>query len=291
MPELPEVEHAAASLRRWLSGDRIVSAEGDRTRLFRGSSREAFERELPGRTLERAQRFGKYVALELDGGLLLLSHLGMSGKWLRRAPDGGTTAGPAHSRARLRLESGCVLHYDDTRLFGRLAVLRGASPRDIPEIERLGPDPLRDGIDVDALRARAGESARPIKVLLMDQSVIAGLGNIQVTEALFRAGVHPARPSRSIAREEMAAIAAGIEASLAHALAAIGAGEIAYLSESSSVPNPFLVYGRAGEACPRCGGALEQRAIGGRTSAFCARCQPERGSRAGSGQHDRAPER
>ncbi|WP_437674265.1 bifunctional DNA-formamidopyrimidine glycosylase/DNA-(apurinic or apyrimidinic site) lyase [Sorangium sp. So ce131] len=273
MPELPEVEHAAASLRRFLTGDAITSAEGDRTRVFRGSSPDVFARELPGRTLERLARFGKYLVLELDAGVVLLSHLGMSGKWVRRAP--GEPA-PGHSRARLRLASGSVLHYSDPRLLGRLAVLRGVLPRDIPEIAALGPDPLRDGIDVPALTQRARASARPVKVILMDQAVIAGLGNIQVTEALFRAGVHPSRPGCSLSRAEVAAIAAGIEASIAHTIAALGAGEIAYLSESSATPNPFQVYARAGEACPRCRVALERRTIGGRTSVFCPRCQPER---------------
>ncbi|WP_437997716.1 bifunctional DNA-formamidopyrimidine glycosylase/DNA-(apurinic or apyrimidinic site) lyase [Sorangium sp. So ce185] len=288
MPELPEVEHAAASLRRFLAGDRIASAEGDRTRLFRGSSRDAFERDLPGRALERLTRFGKYLTLELDAGVVLLSHLGMTGKWVRRSP--GEPA-PAHSRARLLLASGSVLHYSDPRLLGRLAVLRGVSPGEIPEIAALGPDPLRDGIDVDALARRARASARAVKAILMDQAVIAGLGNIQATEALFRAGVHPARPGRSLSREEVAAIAAGALGSIAHTLRAIGAGEIAYLSESGATPNPFLVYARAGQPCPRCGAALETRAIGGRSSAFCPRCQPERGrARARAGPR-RAPQR
>ncbi|WP_437576281.1 bifunctional DNA-formamidopyrimidine glycosylase/DNA-(apurinic or apyrimidinic site) lyase [Sorangium sp. So ce887] len=288
MPELPEVEHAAASLRRFLAGDRIASAEGDTTRVFRRSSRDAFERELPGRALERLTRFGKYLVLELDAGVVLLSHLGMSGKWVRRSP--GEPA-PGHSRARLQLASGSVLHYNDPRLLGRLAVLRGVSPGEIPEIAALGPDPLRDGIDVDALMTRVRASARAVKAILMDQAVIAGLGNIQATEALFRAGVHPARPGRSLSREEVAAIGAGALASIAHTLGAIGAGEIAYLSESGAAPNPFLVYARAGAPCPRCGVALETRAIGGRSSVFCPRCQPERGrARARAGLR-RAPRR
>ncbi|XYH96711.1 zinc finger domain-containing protein [Sorangium sp. So ce1128] len=112
-----------------------------------------------------------------------------------------------------------------------------------------------------------------------------------VTEALFRAGVHPARSGRSLSREEMAAIAAGIEASIAHTLAAIGAGEFAYLSESGAAPNPFQVYARAGASCPRCGASLETRAIGGRSSVFCPRCQPERSRARSRAQPRKAPGR
>src|SRR5688572_21220302 len=115
MPELPEVEHARLSLRRWLSRARIERAEADPTRIFRGSDRRAFERALAGRRLASIERRGKYLALTFDHDVGLLAHLGMSGKWVRRRPG---QAPPRHSRARLHLEGGAVIHYDDPRMFG-----------------------------------------------------------------------------------------------------------------------------------------------------------------------------
>jgi len=274
VPELPEVEHAARSMQAWLAGERITAAEGTCTRVFRGSSAQAFARALRGRALEGVERRGKYLLLTFDGGVGLLSHLGMTGRWLRRAPGDPS---PRHSRARLRLASGAVLHYDDPRMFGRLRVVPAADLLALPELRGIGPDPLRDGVDAEALGQALRRTSRAVKVALMDPAVIAGVGNIQATEALFRAGVHPARPARSLKPVEVARIAAGIHASIAHALAGLAAkADVEYLSDGSGTDNPFLIYDRAGEACPRCAAVLDKVPLGGRTSAYCPCCQPRR---------------
>nr|AYM52565.1 formamidopyrimidine-DNA glycosylase [Aetherobacter rufus] len=275
MPELPEVEHAARSLRAWLGGRTILRAGAADTRIFRGSSPRDFERLLPGRCLERVDRRGKYLLLTFDGGLGLLSHLGMTGKWVRRSPrpPAGRRTVPLHSHARLVLDDGSALHYVDPRLFGQLSLVRDGAVAELPVIRALGPDALLDGIDAARLHAVLARSARPVKVALLDQSVLAGVGNIYATEALFRAGIHPARPSRSLTLAEVSRLAEGIRVSMELALAGMGEGEIAYLSQRRGVKSRFLIYDHGGAPCPRCGASIASVVLGGRTSAFCPGCQ------------------
>ncbi len=294
MPELPEVEHARRSLTRWLAGRRVTRAEASPTRIFRGGDRRDFERALAGRTLLSAHRHGKQLVLGFDGEIAVLSHLGMTGRWLRRAPG---EAPPSHSRARLVLDDGTVVHYDDPRLFGRIEVVPAPRVASHPSLAALGPDPLAHGVDLGRLAAALAKSSRAVKVALMDQRVIAGIGNIHATEALFRARIHPARPARSLQRAEVGALARGVRASIAFALRDLGepGDDITYLSQGAAAqkprrgrgaakarrdPNPFLVYDRAGEPCPRCGHTLQKTTLGGRTSAFCPKCQPRRPLRA-----------
>jgi formamidopyrimidine-DNA glycosylase len=276
MPELPEVEHAARTLRAWLGGRTIRRAKAADSRIFRGGSPRDFERLLPGRHLERIDRRGKYLLLTFDGGLGLLSHLGMTGKWVRRSPSpvSGRRTVPKHSHARLELDDGSALHYVDPRLFGQLSLVRGGAVSELPVIRALGPDALRGGVDAARLHAVLARSARPVKVALLDQSVLAGIGNIYATEALFRAGIHPVRPSRSLTLEDASRLAEGIQAVLELAIAGmVGEDEIAYLSQGRGAENRFVIYDRAGTPCPRCGRTLASLVIGGRTSAFCPGCQ------------------
>jgi formamidopyrimidine-DNA glycosylase len=276
MPELPEVEHAARCLRTWLEGRVVLKAEAADTRIFRGADRRAFARRLAGRRLERIDRRGKNLLLSFEGGVGVWSHLGMTGKWVRRAPVATGAArerAPSHSRARLRLDDASVLHYCDPRLFGRIAVHEGTPLAELPEIRALGPDPLLDGIDAGALHDKLSRSARPIKVALLDQAVLAGIGNIHATEALFRAGIDPRRPGNRLDRALVEQLALAIRASLDHAFVINGPGEIAYLSEGGHVQNDFLIYDHAGEPCPRCGRTLAKMTQAGRTIAWCQRYQ------------------
>ncbi len=275
MPELPEVEHTARTLRAWLFGRTIRRARAAATRIFRGGSPGDFERLLPGRRLERIERRGKYLLLTFDGDLGLLSHLGMTGKWVRRSPSPltGRRNVPGHSHACLVLDDESALHYVDPRLFGQLLLVRGGAVAELPVIRALGPDALVDGVDSARLHAVLARSARPIKVALLDQSVLAGVGNIYATEALFHAGLHPARPSRSLTLEETSRLAEGIRVVLDRSIAGMVEEEIAYLSQRRGAPNHFVIYNRMGSPCPRCGRTLESQVQGGRTSAYCPGCQ------------------
>src|SRR5207237_407646 len=188
VPELPEVEIASRQLRAWAKGRRVVAARAERSRVIRGQSPQRFA-QLAGHRLEEVERSGKWMLLRFDGGEGLLSHLGMTGKWIRRSRD---AAPPSHVRATLELEDGHVLDYRDPRLFGRL--IRGSVEqlRKLPALAALGPDPL-PGVDTARLYEALRKTRRSLKEALMDQRTLAGLGNIQVSEALHRARLHPQR--------------------------------------------------------------------------------------------------
>jgi formamidopyrimidine-DNA glycosylase len=296
MPELPEVEFARQCLERWAGGARVTSVAVHERRVVTGPPLGA----LVGARFTSFERRGKHLCLGLrqsgrDGKASkaskaskaakadkspgqpagLWSHLGMTGKWLRRAQ--GELA-PRFSRVELGLDSGVHLHYVDMRLFGRLRLVPGAAFDDVPTLKALGPDAL-DGVDVARLQTRFARSNTPIKVALMDQRVLAGLGNIQVSEALFRARLDPRRPARTLSRAELGRLGRGIRASLDYTLARfareVGARkgrDIRYVEEPEG-PNPFRVYGRAGEPCPRSGDPIVRLVQAGRSTFFCPQCQ------------------
>jgi formamidopyrimidine-DNA glycosylase len=279
VPELPEVEIAARNLRRWAVGRRIERVETDprARRLFRPASGAALARALPGRPVQAVGRLGKRLLITLGGAepLGLLSHLGMTGKWLRRKPG---EEPPGHSRARIFLDDGATLHYRDPRLFGRLALVPGARFQALPEIQALGPDPLQAGVDPARLAEALGRTRRAIKVALLDQRIAAGVGNIYAAEALFRARIDPRRPARNLTRAEVARLARAILEALREAVRAQASPEPTYVEEGGE--NPFLVYAKAGERCPRCRRAAIRRIVQAqRSTFFCPRCQraPGRG--------------
>ena len=274
MPELPEVEFARRALARWLEGRRVVRCEAPATRVFRGARREDFER-LRGR-LERLERRGKYLLFTFEADQGLLAHLGMTGKFVRRP---GGHAEP-YSRARMCLDDGQVLHLRDPRLFGRLEPAPAHALAALPAVRALGRDPLVDGLTPTQLAAALGLSRQPLKVALMDQRRLAGLGNIHAAEALFRAGLHPARRPASLSPEEWRRLARAVHQALRFALGHETGEEIAYVEEAGA-PNPFRIYGRAGEPCGRCGARVASFTQAGRTTHFCPRCQPARRSPAG----------
>lgn len=275
MPELPEVEIAARNLRRWTEGRRVVSVEADaRARyVFRPSSSAALARALEGARFRGIRRIGKHllVSMERDGAPVgLLAHLGMTGKWLLR---GEADPPPRFSRARFRLDGGGVLHFADMRLFGRLRVVPGARFEDVPEISSLGPDPLETGVDPDRLGEALARSRLPVKVRLLDQRVLPGVGNIHASEALFRARIDPRRRSGSLSAREVRALAKGVLDSLAEGIARQEGPEITYVEEPGA-ENPFLVYGKEGERCPRCRRGTIRRIVQAQRSTYlCARCQ------------------
>jgi formamidopyrimidine-DNA glycosylase len=266
MPELPEVEHAASVVRSALRGRVIVEARPTATRVFRGGDRAAFARELRGRRFRRVERRGKWLLIELEG-VTIASHLGMTGSWVPLSPGDAT---PSHVRATLALDDDSRLAYRDPRLFGRLVVGARAELEAKLGIDTLGPDPHRDGVDAKLLHAHLSRSARPVRVALLDQTLLAGVGNILATEALYFAKIDPARRARTITATEARAIARGVEKAVARGIASF---EGQYLHEGKHVANPFVVYDRAGEPCPRCKTRLEKRTIGGRASTACPRCQ------------------
>jgi formamidopyrimidine-DNA glycosylase len=187
---------------------------------------------------------------------------------------------PRFSRVRLALDDGAVLHYTDMRLFGRLRVVPEARFAEVPDLAALGPDPLRDGVDARRLHERLGRLKLPIKVALLDQRLVAGVGNIQATESLHRARIDPRRPASSLSRAETGRLARAIVASIEYTLAQFhdegvdtDDADITYVEESRDA-NPFRVYARAGAPCPRRDGGVIRRIVqAGRSTFFCQVCQ------------------
>ena len=278
MPELPEVEIASRQLRAWTKGKRIVAARAERTRVIRGQSPQRFAR-LVGHHLRSIERAGKWMLLLFDGDEALLSHLGMTGKWIRRRR---TAPPPSHVRATIDLEDGYAIDYRDPRLFGRL--IRGTPDelRALPQMAALGPDPL-GGVDVMRLGSVLRKTRRSLKEALMDQRTLAGLGNIQVSESLYRARLHPERLGTSIDDEEVRRLAAAIAESLDATLRGEDSPDpITYVEEGGE--NVFLVYDRAGQPCRTCRTPIERLVQGGRSTYFCPRCQPARRTRLAGSQ-------
>ncbi len=268
MPELPDVEIARRHLKRWMAGATIVAARCDDGRLLRPGSPRAFARALVGKAVREVERKGKWLRLVLGDDGRLFSHLGMTGDWVKVAADA-----PAQRFERARLDvtrkgRPSSVRYLDARRFGRLRV----APDDISEWSSLGPDPLADGIDEGALSEAMARSRRAVKEILMDQTVLAGVGNILATEALWRARLDPRSPGAALLPGDVHAVARGLREEIARELAE-RSGSDAPPREGEGV---FKVYGRAGEPCPRDGATVVQVPLGGRTSAFCKRCQTRR---------------
>jgi len=269
MPELPDVEDARHELSRWLTGTTVVELHLSDTRLGRGK-RAPPPAMVAGRRVLGVGRRGKWLRIDL-GEVLLFSHLGMTGKWTCRSPGAPAERSERAQIVVRRRRARLCVGYVDARRLGRLVVTRD----DIPEWRALGPDPLADGIDVPRLIAELGKQRRAVKVALMDQSLLAGIGNVHATEALFFAGVDPRTRTDALSPRQVRAVARGVRRTLARSLAryreARARGGSVYVSEEGA--DDFLVYGREGEACPRCGGRIERIVLGGRGTTFCPRCQ------------------
>jgi len=272
VPELPEVEIERRNLEKWFSNRQLIGAEAEKSRIFRGANRKLFE-QMRGQLLQTHRR-GKYLLLAFDGNRGLLAHLGMTGKFVRRAR--GQTE--PYSRARFMLDDDAVIHFRDTRMFGRLQPTRADRLFELNAIKGLGRDPLADGLSGPQLKEAVGPSKRAIKVVLMDQSRIAGLGNIHAAEALFRARLHPLRKPRNLGAVEWNRLAKAIHQTIDFALRQEDSEEIEYVEEPGA-ENPFHVYGRAGEPCHRCKTPIQSFVLGGRSTYFCPHCQPRRRAR------------
>ena len=274
MPELPEVEIARRNLVRWFEGHTLTHARGTKTRIFRGAKVSDFEK-LKG-PLTQAARKGKYLMLAF-GPAGLLAHLGMTGKFVRRKPGEEVP----FSRATFELDDGQVIHFRDARMFGRIEPAPTEKLAALKAVKALGFDPMVEGVDGPRLKAALGRTKVDLKIALMDQSKMAGMGNIHAAEALFRAKLHPARKPPKLTDQEWARLAEGVKASIAFGLKEQESDEPRYVEEGET-ENPFLVYGKQGEPCSVCRTPIRAFPQGGRTTYFCPTCQPKVKERLGS---------
>ncbi len=272
MPELPEVETVRRALETAVAGCAVTAVRGRPVRLRRPLEPEAIARGLRGRRLEGFRRRGKFLLLDVSGGGSLLVHLGMSGRlrlW------GAGTAPPPHTHLVLALDDGRELALVDPRRFGLAVWLPPGAEACDPSLAALGPDALHPRLP-DLLAAALEGRRAAVKALLLDQRVVAGIGNIYASEALHRAGVHPARPAGSLSRGRRRRLAAAVREVLEEAVARGGTTlrDFAGVDGSAGMFRPQLsVYGREGRPCPRCGARVRCGAVAGRSTWWCPRCQ------------------
>ncbi|HET7293403.1 MAG TPA: bifunctional DNA-formamidopyrimidine glycosylase/DNA-(apurinic or apyrimidinic site) lyase [Vicinamibacteria bacterium] len=269
MPELPEVEVTRRQLRRLLVGRRIAAVVTTRPSYFFLTSPAVLRRRLRGRRFVRLDRVGKYMLAGLDSGERLLLHLGMTGEILRE----GAIAADRHVHLRFAFEDGRPgVVFRDERKFGKVQLL--AAGETSPRVGKLGPDAL--GATAAHLFAASRGRRVPVKTLLLDQAVLAGVGNIYADEALFLAAVRPTRRAGRVTRAECEAIATAVRRVLRRAIATGGSSIDDYLKPDGSegaYQEERHVYGRRGESCPRCRTAIRRVAIGQRSSHYCPSCQ------------------
>ena len=274
MPELPEVETVRRGLALKISGRRIVRAELRRLDLRRPFPPALAER-LDGAQIGALGRRGKYILIELDADGVLLLHLGMSGR-----VTVGNAALPAapHDHMVLTLDDDTVIRFNDPRRFGLIDYVRRGEAARHPLLARLGPEPLEASFDGAYLASKLAGKLTPIKAALLDQRIVAGLGNIYVCEALYRAGLSPKRLAASIGRRRADRLAAAIKSVLTEAIAAGGSSVRDYVQADGELgyfQHHWAVYGREGEPCPGCNCAEGVRRIAqsGRSTFYCAKRQ------------------
>lgn len=264
MPELPEVEREARLLASALVGRTIAGVTVRDARVVLGNE-GAFRRALVGKRVERVERIGKHIVAHLSSGELFWTHLRMTGCFV-----------PLEKAERARFVLRCAMGgiaFVDPRCFGKTAAGPAERVRRIAHLDRVGPDALTHGRRAATLGAALAGARGPIKAVLLDQSRLAGLGNLHAAEALFRARLHPATRTTEVVEsaELLRRLARGIRAALEFGLRDVMREDFAYLHQGA--PSPFFVYDRKGEPCKRCRTPISRIVIAGRGTYFCTHCQ------------------
>jgi len=268
MPELPEVEAVTRRVRSMALGATIQGAGIYRKSITAPQNPDRLKRGVKGRVIESVERRGKNIVLGLDGGSAVRVHLRMTGN-LTVIPE--CRLRPATARVWFDLEDGRALILDDPRALGRVTLHKREELEEL--FADLGLEPFSSEFTAKLFVERARRSAKPVKLLLMEQSVVVGLGNIYAAEVLFQTGIHPARAARRIGVERLAALHGAIVETLS---LAINSAVIAYQRPGGFTEGdifPVAVYGREGEACMRCAAAVRRMKQGGRSTYFCPGCQ------------------
>jgi len=273
MPELPEVETVRRRIAPVLEGHRFEHVEISDPRLVRPYEPAEVAAELTGERVEAVERRGKYLIVRFESGRALLIHLRMTGSL--RHHENGLEEDP-HRRAVVTLENGSDVTYRDVRRFGTWLLLE---PGELEPYlsHKVGEEPLDAIFTAALLGEKLARRRAPIKAALLDQRTLAGMGNIYVDEALWRARIHPLRPAESIDRNELRRLHRAIRAALEAGLARQGSTLRDYRlpdGEQGGMQHEFRVYGRDGEPCDRCATPIAKTRAGGRGTWFCPTCQP-----------------
>jgi formamidopyrimidine-DNA glycosylase len=287
VPELPEVETVCRQLDSELTGRRIEALEVLDARWCRPMAPAKLEAAVESATIEGLERRGKYLLLGLSGARTLVMHLRMTGNLVliegerkldpsegRRLYEGERSVSERHLRARFTLDDGRELWFTDPRRFGEAFLIGDAELG--ARFAKLGVEPLSDAFTPQALAEMAAGRTAPLKSFLLDQSHIAGVGNIYADEALFRARLHPLSPAGSMKPQHHGALHDGIVAALEAGIDGGGASIDDYRDgrgEQGTMQDEFLVHTREGEECPECGGPISRIVVSGRSTYYCPSCQ------------------
>ena len=271
MPELPEVETVRRGLEKLILGKKISSIEIRYPKMIK-TDLDEFQNEVPGQIIKSMGRRGKYLLFHLSDKILI-SHLRMEGKYFYYP---GQVPERKHAHVLIHFEDGGTLVYEDVRKFGTMELLA-------PELldayfvsKKLGPEPTEQDFDLGRFKRALKKSKKPIKSHLLDQTLVAGLGNIYVDEVLWRAKVHPSRTSKSLSAQEARKVHDQTIEVLGQAVEKGGSTIRTYTNafgEDGTMQDFHQVYDKAGQACSRCGSIIEKIQLGGRGTHFCPKCQ------------------
>ncbi|WP_459499162.1 DNA-formamidopyrimidine glycosylase [Bacillus sp. C1] len=275
MPELPEVENVRTTLENLVTGKTIQDVIVTYPKLVkRPDDAELFKEMLRGETIDRIERRGKFLLLYVTK-YVIVSHLRMEGKYLLYK---GEEPIDKHTHVRFQFTDGTELHYKDVRKFGTMHLFQKGEEFSKMPLADLGPEPFDAELTPVYLQERLKRTNRKIKVVLLDQRLLVGLGNIYVDEVLFRSGIHPEREASSLTKAEIENIHAATVATLAEAVERGGSTIRTYLNSQGQIGSfqeLLNVYGRKGEPCVTCGNVIEKTVVGGRGTHYCPMCQPK----------------
>jgi len=281
MPELPEVETMKLQLGKFLKGHKIVSVEVRNRKTFQGD-----EKKIVGGKVVGTRRFGKVSVIDLSNGYSILTHVKLTGQYIYRGPNlenpktlsskvTGGVPGP-HTLVIFNLDRNGKLYYNDVRRFGWIRVEKTEDVENESFIKKLGPEPFRD-LTLDIFRQILSKTSRPIKIVLMDQTKMGGVGNIYATDALWLAKINPKAPAKELQSDRVTKLYEAVLSVLKAGLKYGGASELAFVTpdgKEGEYQNHTLAYGHEGEPCERCHKARFQKYfLGGRGTYVCPVCQ------------------
>lgn len=276
MPELPEVETVRRGLTQLVEGSTIQTVDVLYPKMINVSPEE-FQAALRGKQITKIDRRGKYLFIRLSDNLTIVSHLRMEGKY-DVEPEGSPI--DKHTHIIFHLTDGRQLRYNDTRKFGRMNLVDTGTEMQVAGLKTIGPEPTEDDLTVAYMKKIFAKSHKVVKPFLLDQSNIAGLGNIYADEVLWLSKINPQQPVNTISLAKIKLLRKSIIAELNKAIAGHGTTVHSYSTaygEAGNFQNQLNVYGREGEPCPRCGTKIVKIKLAQRGTHYCPKCQPLRG--------------
>lgn len=276
MPEAPEVETVRRGLTRLVVGRKVLGTEVRWEKTIGGMAPEEFDAELVGRTIDKVDRRGKYLLFRFSGGLTMVSHLRMEGAYY--TVPAGTEPGK-HDLVTFHLDEGIDLFYRDTRKFGRMNLVPDGEALQVAGLAKIGPEPTEKDLSLAYMVSEFGKSRMHVKPFLLDQSHIAGLGNIYVDETLWQSQIHPLTAANKLTEDELGRLRENIIHEIARATEHHGTTVHSFTTafgEAGEFQNELQVYGRVGEPCLRCGHPLEKMKVAQRGTTYCPVCQVEK---------------